>query len=66
MIPIFELNEFIIYSPENQRLRVCEKVGQIQPLGINGEGLFKLINVLSADQNKDKLNLIKTQLQLID
>lgn len=55
MIPIFELNEFIIYSPENQRLRVCEKVGQIQPLGINGEGLFKLINVLSADQNKDKL-----------
>ncbi|MEG3976907.1 AAA family ATPase [Microcoleus sp. herbarium8] len=65
-IPIFDLNKFIIYSPENQALRIFEKAGQIQPLGINGEGLFKLINVLSTDQNKDKLNQIKKKLQLID
>ncbi|WP_293353526.1 MULTISPECIES: AAA family ATPase [unclassified Microcoleus] len=64
-IPILDLNKFIIYSPENQALRTFEKEGQIQPLGINGEGLFKLINVLNAD-NPDKLNQIKEKLRLID
>ncbi|MCW6051899.1 ATP-binding protein [Lyngbya sp. CCAP 1446/10] len=64
-IPIFHLNKFIIYSPENPALRTFEKEGQIQPLGINGEGLFKLINVLNAD-NPDKLNQIKEKLRLID
>jgi AAA15 family ATPase/GTPase len=60
------LSKFTIYSPENQALRTFEKEGQIQPLGINGEGLFKLINVLNAEQNKDKLNQIKEKLRLID
>ncbi|WP_293331090.1 AAA family ATPase [Microcoleus sp. CAWBG58] len=64
-IPILDLNQFIIYSPENQALRTFEKEGQIQPLGINGEGLFKLINILNAD-NQDKLNQIKKKLRLID
>jgi predicted ATPase len=59
------LNKFTIYSPENQALRTFEKEGQIQPLGINGEGLFKLINILNAD-NPDKLNQIKGKLRLID
>lgn len=62
---MFAIHEFIIYSPENQALRTFEKEGQIQPLGINGEGLFKLINVLNAD-NPDKLNPIKEKLRLID
>lgn len=60
------LNKFIIYSPENSALRTFEKSGQIQPLGINGEGLFKLINFLSFDGNQDKLNEIKKKLRLID
>ncbi|MBE9121830.1 AAA family ATPase [Tychonema sp. LEGE 07199] len=64
-IPILDLNKFIIYSPENLALRTFEKEGQIQPLGINGEGLFKLINFLSFDKNQDKLNQIKKKLQLI-
>jgi len=65
-IEILYLNQFVIYSPENTALRTFEKEGQIQPLGINGEGLFKLINVLSAEQNQDKLNQIKENLRLID
>ncbi|MEG4342418.1 AAA family ATPase [Microcoleus sp. A003_D6] len=65
-IPILDLNKFIIYSPENLALRTFEKEGQIQPLGINGEGLFKLISFLSFDKNQDKLNQIKKKLQLID
>ncbi|HID99883.1 MAG TPA: chromosome segregation protein SMC, partial [Thiotrichaceae bacterium] len=37
--------------------------GQIQPLGINGEGLFKLLQVLSLD--KEKLDEIKEKLKLM-
>ena len=60
------LINFTIYSPENQALRTFEKEGQIQPLGINSEGLFKLIKVLNSEPNQDKINQIKDQLQLID
>ncbi|AFZ08276.1 SMC domain protein [Oscillatoria nigro-viridis PCC 7112] len=63
---IISLNNFIIYSPENQALRTFEKEGQIQPLGIKGEGLFKLINFLNSDKNQDKLDEIKQKLRLID
>jgi predicted ATPase len=59
------LLKFTIYSPENQALRTFEKEGQIQPLGINGEGLFKLLKFLNLD-NQDQLNEIKKKLQLID
>lgn len=57
------LSHFIIYSPEFHCLRNFKEEGQIQPLGINGEGLFKLLQVLSLD--KDKLTEIKEHLQLI-
>ena len=60
------LQNFLIYSPENSSLRTFEKEGQIQPLGINGEGLFKLLKVLSLDINRDKINDIKENLKLID
>ena len=61
-----KLIKFTIYSPENQALRTFEKEGQIQPLGINGEGLFKLIKFLNSETNPDKLNQIKEKLRLID
>ncbi|GAB5342592.1 AAA family ATPase [Pseudomonas fluorescens] len=41
------LSDFVIFSPENTFLRMIEKEGQIEPLGINGEGLIKLLIVLS-------------------
>ena len=59
------LQEFIIYSPEYQCLRNFNEEGQIQPLGINGNGLFKLLHVLSLNKNKEKLNEIKENLKLI-
>ncbi|MEG4349189.1 AAA family ATPase [Microcoleus sp. LAD1_D3] len=65
-IKTLKLQEFLIYSPENLALRTFEKEGQIQPLGINGEGLFKLINFLNLDSNQDRLNEIKEKLGLID
>ncbi|MEG4515318.1 MULTISPECIES: AAA family ATPase [unclassified Microcoleus] len=60
------LIDFTIYSPEDQALRTFEKEGQIQPLGINGEGLFKLIKFLNSDENQDRLNQIQEKLRLID
>jgi len=57
------LQEFLIYSPEYHCLRNFKEEGQIRPLGINGEGLFKLLQVLSLD--KDKLNEIKEKLKLM-
>jgi|SRR6478672_1251377 len=63
---IVGLKKFIIYSPENQALRTFEKEGQIQPLGINGEGLFKLLKFLNSDDNQEQLKKIKKKLQLID
>ncbi len=62
----FHLDNFLIYSPENSSLRTFEKEGQIQPLGRNGEGLFKLLKVLSSTKNKSRLATVKDKLKLID
>ena len=57
---------FIIYSPENTALRTFEKEGQIQPLGINGEGLLKLLKVVNNYEDKSYINTIIESLQLFD
>jgi len=59
------IKNFLIYSPESLSLNTFEKEGQIQPVGIRGEGLFKLLKVLSSE-SKEKINEIKKRLQLID
>ncbi|MEG3903401.1 AAA family ATPase [Microcoleus sp. B4-C5] len=64
-IKTLKIQQFIIYSPENIALRTFEKEGQIQPLGIKGEGLFKLLKFVNSD-NQEQLNEIKKKLQLID
>lgn len=58
------VKEFLIYSPENSSLRTFEEEGQVQPLGIKGQGLLKLLSVLSS--GSDKINEIKQKLELID
>lgn len=65
-IKLLNLEQFLIYSPENYHLRIFEKEGQIQPLGIKGEGLFKLLKILDSDKKKEKLNEIKEKIKLID
>lgn len=60
------LTSFLLYSPENTPLRRFEEEGQIQPLGIRGEGLFKLLTVLARDENRDRLNDIQERLGLLD
>lgn len=64
-IPL-HLQNFLVYSPENTSLRTFETEGQIQPLGIKGEGLFKLLTVLSREQPPERLAEIKNRLALLD
>ncbi len=56
------LENFIIYSPENNELRKFEDESKIEPLGIYGEGLFKLIKSM----NKAEVEELKSNLDLID
>jgi len=60
------LESFIIYSPENTSLRTFQKEGQIQPLGINGEGLLKLLKVINNYEDKSYINTIIKSLQLFN
>jgi len=60
------LKDFIIYSPENTALRIFEKEKQIQPLGINGEGLLKLLKVVNSYEDKSYINTIIESLQLFN
>ncbi len=60
------LKDFLIYSPENTSLRTFEKEGQIEPLGIYGEGLFKLLKYFASNSDKNDINKIKKCLRLFD
>ena len=60
------IDSFIIYSPENTALRIFEKEGQIQPLGINGEGLLKLLKVINNYKDKSHIETIIKSLQLFN
>lgn len=60
-----EMINFLIYAPENYFLRRFEDEGQIMPLGIRGEGLFKhLVEIYKT--NPELLSAISEKLKLID
>lgn len=59
-----QFQDFVIYSPENSSLRTFDREGQIEPLGINGEGLLRFLEVVSADSNKTTIDTIKDSLRL--
>lgn len=61
----FKISNFVIYSPENTALRNLEKEAQIEPLGINGEGLLKLLSVIQHE-SPEQLTDIKKSLELFD
>lgn len=44
------IDEFQIFSPENSALRSFEKESYVQPLGSNGEGLYKLLRVMVTSE----------------
>ncbi|MEA5471629.1 AAA family ATPase [Spirulina sp. 06S082] len=58
-------SEFLVFCPNNSSLRIFEQEGQIQPLGIHGEGLFKFLRFLDMKEDKTRFNEIKERLRLI-
>ncbi|MEM1252618.1 MAG: AAA family ATPase [Cyanobacteria bacterium P01_H01_bin.21] len=60
------LASMVIYSPEETALRNLHREGQIEPLGIHGEGLLKLLQVLSKDKSQFSWEVIRQSLQLLD
>jgi predicted ATPase len=59
------LKGYVIYSPENTSLRAFQREGQIEPLGVNGEGLFKLLSVLSSEKYANEMQSIKRSLGML-
>ena len=59
------LQNFLIYAPENTFLRRFEEESQIEPLGIRGEGLFKLLSVMNQETPEEFQEIIEN-LELID
>jgi predicted ATPase len=57
---------FIIFSPEYEKLRTFVDEGTIQPLGINGEGLYKLLKVVNSYEDKSYIKTIIESLQLFN
>jgi AAA15 family ATPase/GTPase len=60
-----ELKNFVIYSPENTALRNFYKEGQIEPLGINGEGLLKLLKVIQSKSPEQRQDIRSTTFRLV-
>jgi predicted ATPase len=58
------LEEFVVYSPENTKLRLVETEGQIEPLGVNGEGLIKFLSFLTLIDD-DSIASINKHLRLL-
>lgn len=59
---------FIIYSPELSSLRTFFSESQIEPLGINGEGLLKLLQVMQEHEpaNFEKVCEIVAMFQWVE
>jgi thiol-disulfide isomerase/thioredoxin len=60
------LCNFLVFCLELTELKEFSKEGQVEPLGIKGQGLFKYLRYLSQPQFKEKLDEIKEKLELID
>lgn len=59
------IKNFIIYSPENTALRNFSNEGQVEPLGIHGEGLLKLLKVIQK-KSPEQIKQIRKSLEVFD
>ena len=51
---------FVVYSPELSSLRVFSSESQIEPLGVNGEGLLRLLQVMQEHEPENFAKVCKT------
>lgn len=63
VIPLFEsLRSFLIYAPREDVLRDLARDSDVEPIGVHGEGLFRLLQVLDSE---GQLPLVKQQLAVL-
>jgi AAA15 family ATPase/GTPase len=60
------LNRYKIFAPENTFLRKFEDEEAGDPLGIRGEGLFRLLRYFQNHEDKKYVNAIKEALSALD
>jgi AAA15 family ATPase/GTPase len=60
------LSEFLIFSPENSYLRNFFDEQQIEPLGIKGEGLLKLLKKMSKEKGQKKFKKLVNHLKILE
>lgn len=62
-----DLNNFLIYSLEETKLRAADNDNRTFPLGRNGEGLFAYLKAISQHEDRtDVFNEIKENLKVLD
>jgi hypothetical protein len=61
-----DIAKYLVYAPEAKALRTFEPEGQILPLGIRGEGLFRLLKSILAQKDDTRAKQIKESLRVID
>jgi predicted ATPase len=61
------LAQFLIYSPEESKLRQADNSNRTYPLGLHGEGLFAYLKEISQRPNNTEFfNEIKENLKVLD
>lgn len=60
-----DLDNFVIYSPENSSMRRLAPESQIEPLGINGEGLIRLISFYADNPKNKVLDEVKSSMKVL-
>src|SRR5580658_11058474 len=61
---VLNCGQFLIYAPENSALRRFEEEGQIKPVGVRGEGLFKMLQTFANGDQVERLAELNRSLEL--
>ena len=59
------LKNFMIYKPEESAIRRIETDGQMEPLGVRGEGLIKLLSLMFVRPDEKRMKDLSDSLKLI-
>ena len=65
-VEFLPLDRFLVFSPAYDTLRRFDDEGQIRPLGIRGEGLFKLLQTFNGAKRGKELRELRESLRLLD
>lgn len=61
-----ELKSFVIYNPEESKLRQFGDEAWTYPIGRNGEGLFQYLKEIHAGEKQDVMERIVAKMSLLD